>query len=379
MSLDLLPDSCLINIFSCVNSIHDISRCLRVCSRWNRLMRKLMPKVKYLIRENCDFQGSRVARFMDIVFYCRPRDLVKLRIMDILPNLKIIDMTGVRRNRLSKHEIETLKKTQSLKGLIYRIGLFDFNVAKFCPNLRYLSTEYLSPADTFALSKIGLTQLFVGDCFMSSLFSPTLVRLHISDCNFGTYNGPDLKNLKILEISAFIWSKDTPYNGFSLINRCPALESVFMKITGNFTFSQGDIVTNFNIRDFILESFDCEWDLIKKILVRYPNIKHLAIRENVKIDDSCVFEIIDLLPNLVLLDLRESPQLTKQSAAYIRRYNRIHNTCIKFYYKNDVQIICDWKTLSYRPRRIVQGIDFMKHCFLQTFEQLPHFMNSKDD
>lgn len=109
------------------------------------------------------------------------------RLIDLTCNFfvspQIIDMTGVRRNRLSKHEIETLKKTQSLKGLIYRIGLFDFNVAKFCPNLRYLSTEYLSPADTFALSKIGLTQLFVGDCFMSSLFSPTLVRLHISDCS----------------------------------------------------------------------------------------------------------------------------------------------------------------------------------------------------
>lgn len=109
--------------------------------------------------------------------------------------------------------------------------------------------------------------------------------------------------------------------------------------------------------------------------MKYPNLKHLALRDNQFLEDQHIERLISILPNLVLLDVRGSSNVTERSAYFIRDYCRRKRRSIKFYFDgNRNEIVSDLRPFSTYPEKISREFDFMKNCFFKRFNELPVFM-----
>ncbi|XP_015783436.2 uncharacterized protein LOC107361184 isoform X2 [Tetranychus urticae] len=213
-------------------------------------------------------------------------------------------------------------------------------------------------------------------------YLPRLERLHLSSGGdfepSERYDGPKLERLEILEICTSAHGNE-PYRGLSLMDRCPYLKSAFHCIDKEDFFVDTQ-VTNYYLQDLVIES-DYEavtWPTLKKILRKCPNLKHLAIRHSydTDIEDENIPEMLQLLPKVVLIDLRVAPGVTYISADYVDEYCKLHNRSISFYYtkehEQDIQV--DWPQLSNKNAKSCPGYSFMKHCFLKSFNKLPKIM-----
>ena len=94
------------------------------------------------------------------------------------------------------------------------------------------------------------------------------------------------------------------------------------------------------------------------------------------IEDENIPEMLELLPKVVLIDLRTSPGVTYLSADYVDKYCKLHNRSIAFYYakEHDYDIRVDWPQLSKVVYESCHGYCFMVHCFLKPFDKLPSYM-----
>ncbi|XP_015786205.1 uncharacterized protein LOC107363487 isoform X2 [Tetranychus urticae] len=206
-------------------------------------------------------------------------------------------------------------------------------------------------------------------------------------CSLGSkpsqrYDGPKLERLEILEISTESSVRCEPYRGLSLMDRCPHLKSAFHCINGSDFFVDTQ-VKNYHLEDLVIENMyssgTVNWQTLKRILRKCPNLKHLAIRHScdTDIEDENIPEMLELLPKVVLIDLRVSPGITDISADYVKEYCKTHNRSISFYYTNEHEhgIKADWPQLLDNIGRRCFGFSFMRNCFLKPFDELPAYMD----
>ncbi|XP_015790303.1 uncharacterized protein LOC107367130 isoform X2 [Tetranychus urticae] len=324
-----------------------------------------------------------------MINFNKPDVLKEADLARLLPNLKILDITHPFKQVLNHNEtVAIIESTETIKGLIFEASSQHLSVTKHCKNLEMLATGVLE--DRFIEIGYGseIKQLYLWNYFLStfSIFAqyfPKLKRLHIENSvgSLYEYRGPVLKNLEILEVLSSCCDETEVYHGFKLLDSCPRLKSAYFFIDSNQDFLNESII-NSTVQDLVIcymPGCEQDWIFLKKFLSKFPNLKHLALRENDKIKDIHIEELIQILPNLILLDVRESFGVTQRSADYINRYCMRNNRSLSFYHKPGQRITGDWSHLSTRQERVCQGFDFMKHCFLKSFYQLPLLMDPKDE
>ncbi len=109
--------------------------------------------------------------------------------------------------------------------------------------------------------------------------------------------------------------------------------------------------------------------------MRYPNLKHLALRDNFRIFDHHVEELVELMPNLELLDFRGSDGITRKSLNFVQQLAEKHDRTIRLYCNaNGKQMAVDLPHISRDYDYIVKEFDFMRHCFVKKFVNLPYLM-----
>ncbi|XP_015783409.1 uncharacterized protein LOC107361154 isoform X3 [Tetranychus urticae] len=319
MSIEILDDSCLLRIFREINDKQTLIICSQVNQRWHSLIFSSL---------------SRPKRF---AFLKRRKD-----------GLKIIydDETGAVADTIQPDFfIKHGRKIKQLRISEMTLDHFKLHV-KYLPRLERL---HLSSSSTFS--------------------DPSAY-----------YDGPKLERLEILEISTASSVRSDPYRGLSLMDRCPYLKSAFHCIIGEDFFVDTQ-VKNYYLQDLVIEndSGAVTWPTLKKILGKCPNLKHLAIRHSydTDIEDENIPEMLELLPKVVLIDLRVSPGVTYISADYVDEYCKLNNRSISFYYtrKHEHDIRVDWPQLSTKKFKGSPGYCFMKHCFLKPFNELPRVMD----
>ncbi|XP_015790754.1 uncharacterized protein LOC107367554 [Tetranychus urticae] len=321
MSIENLNDSCLLRIFREIDDNQTLIMCSLVNRRWYSLILPSLKRFEYGERSQTERYGLRIRNDGEIVVFTNETEPGFLTVIgDKIKQLYIPNMT-----------LDEFKKY-----------------------VKYL---------------------------------PRLERLHLSSCSGFSkpserYDGPKLERLEILEIRTESSVSSEPYRGLSLMDRCPSLKSAFHCVDGEEFFVDTQ-VTNYHLEDLVIEnSFSTHavnWPTLRKILRKCPNLKHLAIRHSydTDIEDENIPEMLELLPKVVLIDLRKSPGVTDISADYVDEYCKLHNRSIAFYYakEHDYDIKVDWPQLSSKVSQRCHGYSFMVHCFLKSFGGLPSSMN----
>ena len=304
----------------------------------------------------------------------------------LFPNVKVFSICEPLQLKLKKKTLcKFLADAPKLKGLINISWLFSGEIIDRCRNLEMLATDYLSPC----LLKYGpgrkIKQLHLMghrlDAFRyDAKYFPNLKRLNIYNDDGrpeGMYNGPKLEKLKILEMSLTAEDGCDEFYGFEFMNFCPALESAYLWIKSNRHIVSRSTV-NYNMRDLVLiykSGCEQEWNSLRTLLMRYPNLKHLALRDNFQIFDHHVEELVELMPNLELLDLRGSDGITRKSLDFVQQLAEKHNRTIRLYCNlNGKRMTVDLPYISFDKDYIVKEFDFMRHCFAKKFVNLPYLM-----
>ncbi|XP_025016468.1 uncharacterized protein LOC112538783 [Tetranychus urticae] len=198
------------------------------------------------------------------------------------------------------------------------------------------------------------------------------------------YDGPVLEKLKILEFHFDFYPRKIFY-GFMLMDLCPNLQSahIFMNAT-NWYFNETlkheclqDLVIQLDRLGYEndMDIRNDNWNNLKRLLMKYPNLKHLSLRDIWKLKDEHIEELVHILPNLVLLDVNACDKVTQRAADYVQDYCKRYGRSIKFYFKgNRDEIESDWPQSSSKSEVINRGFDFMKHCFFRDHIFLPRFL-----
>ncbi|XP_025017870.1 uncharacterized protein LOC112539514 [Tetranychus urticae] len=171
------------------------------------------------------------------------------------------------------------------------------------------------------------------------------------------------------------------YYGFQFMDSCPNLQSAHIHLRFYHIFVD-ESLKHESLRDLVIEFYfsDFNWDEFKRLSTKYPNLKHLALRNNNSLKNKHVEQLVTILPNLVLFDVRGCPKVTQEAANYVQDYNKQHGRSIKFYFdENYHEVQSDWPHLSTKYEKISQGFDFMKNCFLKNFDGLSTFLISNED
>ncbi|XP_015783904.1 uncharacterized protein LOC107361583 [Tetranychus urticae] len=376
MNIDELPDDCLLLIFNLFNNFETLLNCSEVCKRWENLVLKRLHSVKYLT--NSSERDAYPANYT--MFFKEDDPLEKYRISILLPRLRILDIAG--RFKLKPWAVFPAKGLQFnswdeyLEDFTFYIPGIEMIAASHCYN--FFANDVQGPK---------LTQLFISHCDVSQFASiakyfPNLKRLHIEDLNTcypdedKCYTGPVLEKLEILEVSICVeWGDVNRYYGLSLADHCPALKSAYHVIPVDEPYVNSEI-ENHDLEDLVL-LLGCDWSTLRRILSKYPNLKHLAIRGGTLITDENIPELLKILPCIILIDVRDSGSVTEKSTEYIHWYCEHHNRSISLYYKDDeTEIKKKWPNLSTQRVHIGRGFDFMKYCFpLKHHENLPYLLD----
>uniref|UniRef100_T1KQ97 Uncharacterized protein n=1 Tax=Tetranychus urticae TaxID=32264 RepID=T1KQ97_TETUR len=347
-----LDEDCLLEIFS---HIHD----LQVGERWKVIIYKnRLKSVKYLMHSN---REPKLAK--DTVYFHGYGPLKVNDQVNLFPNIEVLDLRAKLDQKLNENDIlHFVNKANKLKGLIQEESYFSEEIIKKCENLEMLAPTgtHLGPYLEEYVCKIKQLKL---RCYSLDELSHNprnlcnLERLNISVGSVGMYNGPKLMKLKILEMSF------TSKYGFEFLNYCPGLE-INNESVSHFTQNRAN-------------GSECsqEWSSLWTLIVRYPNLKHLALRGNSSIFDIDVKELVALLPNLELVDFRKCDGITVESLNFVQKFSAMQNRKINLYCnENAKQMKLDLPHLSYDPDCIVKEFDFMRHCFAKDFENLPYFI-----
>uniref|UniRef100_T1L4T1 Uncharacterized protein n=1 Tax=Tetranychus urticae TaxID=32264 RepID=T1L4T1_TETUR len=116
------------------------------------------------------------------------------------------------------------------------------------------------------------------------------------------------------------------------------------------------------------------WNDLKRTLMKYPNLKHFSLSTEYMTDEY-IEQLVHILPNLVIFDVRGCRGVTQRAASYVQNYFERNGRSTKFYFNgNRHEIKSDWPQLYTNSSKICRGFDFMKHCFLQCFHLLPRFL-----
>ncbi|XP_015793200.1 uncharacterized protein LOC107369735 isoform X2 [Tetranychus urticae] len=357
MLINEIPDDCLLAIFDHLNSLEDLVNC---------------------------YKDERVYS-SDAVYY---RELYKIDstcLSKLFTNLTIVELS-INLKPTYEDAIEFVKKLEFLKGLINQI---DLPIEKYCDQLEMLSVEYFNPNNLRNGSSIK--QLDIWNYSLDFLkkdahYLPNLERLKIqiySPDYF--YDGPVLEKLKILELSFHAPWDSIIFYGFKLMDLCPNLQSAHICMAANTYFFDGTLKHKC-LQDLVLQFSEFyngittstrvgnENDL-KRLLMKYPNLKHLALRDAWRITEEHIEQLFHILPNLVVLDVRKCYEVTQEAADYVKYYCKRYGRSIKFYFDgNEHEIESDWPQSSIKHETISLGFDFMKNCFFRQHDFLPNFL-----
>ncbi|XP_015793996.1 uncharacterized protein LOC107370528 [Tetranychus urticae] len=164
---------------------------------------------------------------------------------------------------------------------------------------------------------------------------------------------------------------------FQVMDSCPNLKSAHLLVHTNRLFVDEKLKQKC-LQDLVIdyEGPSCiDWNDLKRALMKYPTLKHLSLRSLHYIKDEHIKQLVPILPNLVLFDIYDCPAVTQKAADYVKDYCERYGRSIKFYFKgNRDELVSDWPQLSTKKEKINRAFDFMKHCFLKDFEDLPHFL-----
>uniref|UniRef100_T1K4C5 F-box domain-containing protein n=1 Tax=Tetranychus urticae TaxID=32264 RepID=T1K4C5_TETUR len=200
-------------------------------------------------------------------------------------------------------------------------------------------------------------------------YFPNLERVKISKGSAEHYsNGPVMKNLKIVELAGSSSRSHHIFcSSFLFMDLCPALQSAHIKIDCGPILTHYS-VKNANLQDLVIQFFrPRKWKELPMFMSKYPNLKHLSLR-NEYLSDEDIKQLISILPKLTLLDVRKSIGVTEEAANHVQDYCKQHGRSIKFYFKkDDKQIESDWPQALNRREKICRGFDFMEHCFFKSF------------
>ncbi|XP_015793216.1 uncharacterized protein LOC107369753 isoform X6 [Tetranychus urticae] len=364
MLINEIPDDCLLAIFDYINNLDDLINCYKVCVKWSNLITKRTKKTKYLI----DQRGYS----SDVVYYPRPCLIDSTCLSELFTNLKIVELSSELHYKV-EDAIEFVRKQESLKGLI---NFLDKPIEKYCYKLEMLSVSNFKPHKLRISS--SMKQLNVWDYSLRALtrdarYLPNLERLKITIIGpDNRYDGPVLGKLKMLEMA--FRRHDEIFYGFQLMDLCPNLQSAHIYMSTNSWFFDEtlkhkclqDLVIEFIIEFDGSDNGNHTWNNLKRLLMKYPNLKHLSFKYLRDLKDEHIQQLVRILPNLVLLDARECQEVTQRAADYIQDFCKRYGRSIKFYFNgNRDEILSDRPELSLERAVISRGFDFMKNCFFE--------------
>uniref|UniRef100_T1KYA7 F-box domain-containing protein n=1 Tax=Tetranychus urticae TaxID=32264 RepID=T1KYA7_TETUR len=360
MLINEIPDDCLLAIFDYLNNLDDLINCYKVCVKWSYLIAKRTKKVKHLIEIPSDYY--RRGYSSDVVYYQEPWSIDSRCLPKLFTNLILIQ-----------------------NGFIcFDPEPWPHPLEKYCDQLEMLSVINFNPNNVrngSSLKQLDVRQYSLEAFKRDAHYLPNLERLKMcTQVPDKHYDGPVLEKLKILELSHECWSPKIFY-GFQLMDSCPNLQSAHVTIYTNSWFFD-ETLKNKCLQDLFIHFAAAEygfgnahWNNLKRLLPKYPNLKHLALRYYSNIKDEHIEELVHILPNLVLLDVIECKGVTQRAADYIKDYCKRCGRSIKFYFKGNQHEIKPYRFgLSKKRENISRGFDFMKHCFRKDYGYLPHFL-----
>ncbi|XP_053204426.1 uncharacterized protein LOC128388971 [Panonychus citri] len=389
MSLNDLPDNCLWKILENVDGVKELIQLSKVCSRWSDLITLRFNRVKYLQTMDTDSTEDKVdyidANCLWINHDKNCND--DWNLIEFFPNLKIIDTALDEAFNLPK----IVKNNPQIKGLI---GMHSLSKCGYLENIEMCAADFRFDFDYKKVFRPDQLKQVSGIFFaMKDLpsfieYFPNLKRLNLqldgADGYF--YNGPNLSSLKILELNT-IFLVDQ-FTGFHFMDFCPSLESASISYWAYDNYID-ESIKNYNLRDLVIVNGRFwyagtddirlgvfSWPLLKKLLSKFPNLHHLAIRNFDKLD-VCNFdleELIKLLPKLEIFDLRKCKKVTQKSADFLTKYCLRKNRSIAIYYDCEYEPV-EWPDLVDDHEPICYGFDFMKHCFYKEFSYLPDLID----
>ncbi|XP_053204437.1 uncharacterized protein LOC128388976 [Panonychus citri] len=379
MSLNDLPDYCLWKIFENIDEAKDLIRLSKVCSRWSDLIQdSRFNRVKYLqiMYGKVDYID---VNYLRINFNTNWNDY---NLVELFPNLKIIDGVFFV-NHPSHNLLKIFKNNTQMKGLLLKdIDMSNCGLSRngYLENVEMCALEH-----DFDYKKVfrpdQLKQVYVYNFDMNDLpsfirYFPNLKRfnLRLVQADGVFYNGPNLSSLKILELDSTDWVKQ--FTGFHFMDFCPSLESAFIHYWARDIYVD-ESIKNYNLRDLVFDniiSHFFSWPVFKNLLSKFPNLHHLAIRDFYQLDDSNLEELIKLLPELKILDLRGCTNSTHVSADILSKFCVKENRSIAIYYDCENEPT-EWPKLVKTYDRICCGLDFMKHCFYKKYKCLPDLID----
>ncbi|XP_053204308.1 uncharacterized protein LOC128388874 [Panonychus citri] len=370
MSLNDLPDNCLWKILENFHGVKQLIRLSKVCSRWSDLIAPKFNRVKYL---QVMKYGKRDYIDKNIFWMNYETNWRRYNLMELFPNLKIIEVSSYNFylfGNLSK----ILKNNPQIKGLISDL---DLERVGYLENIEMCAAVFQNQFNYKYVFRPDLLKQIRCYCFdMIDLpsfieYFPNLKRLNIqlAETDGVFYNGPNLSSLKILELGTYDFVEQ--FTGFHFMDFCPSLESAFILYWAE-VIHVDESIKNYNLRDLVIESRSgCfSWPSLRRLLSKFPNLHHLGMRYVDAINDNDLEELIKLLPELKILDLRKCENVTNKSADFLSKYYVKEKKSIKIYYdcKNEP---AEWPKLYTPQESIVYGFDFMKHCFYKSILSLP--------
>ncbi|XP_025018160.1 uncharacterized protein LOC107369753 isoform X15 [Tetranychus urticae] len=356
MLINEIPNDCLLAIFDYIIALDDLINCYQVCVKWSYLLVKRTKKVKYLIDE--------VGYSSDTVYYQRSCLIDSTCLPKLFTNLIIAEMSRELTFEV-EDAIEFVKSQKSLKGLINR---FDVPIEKYCDGLEMLSVHNFDPNNLRNSS--SMKQLDIWNYSLEALkrdahYLPNIERLRIQiRVPDNRYDGPVLEKLEILEFYYYCYPAKI-FHGFQLMDSCPNLQSahIFMNAT-NWFFDE--TLKHKCLQDLFIDFYEYDndnWNNLKRLLMKFPNLKLFALWGDSCITDEHIEQLVHILPNLVLLDVRKCNGVTRRAADYVKDHCKRYGRLIKFYFNgNKHEIRSDSSHLTIKHEAVSRGFDFMKHC-----------------
>ncbi|XP_053204561.1 uncharacterized protein LOC128389077 [Panonychus citri] len=380
MSFNDLPDNCLWKIFENVHEAKDLIRWSQVCSRWSDLIKLRFNRVKYL--QMMDFFSNSSKDKVDYIdgnslWINHNTNWDDYNLFELFPNLKIIDIAVLLE---TASLLDIVRNNPRIKGLIAVLDYIydDFILANIEMIAAACDFDYEAVFRPDQLKQVSSDFIGINHLHSFIEYFQNLKRLHLNlYAVYGEfYNGPTLSSLKILELDS-TWLVEK-FTGFHFIDFCPSLESAFINCWAEDIYVN-ESIKNYNLRDLVIENIrsgSFSWPLLKKLVSKFPNLHHLAIRNFDKLDDSKFHldELIKLLPKLKLLDLRRFKKETHKSADFLSKYCVKKNRSIVIYYDCENEP-AEWPKLVNTREPICYGFDFMKHCFYKNFRCLPYLID----
>ncbi|XP_053204564.1 uncharacterized protein LOC128389079 [Panonychus citri] len=254
---------------------------------------------------------------------------------------------------MSDEQVDYIDKSRL--WINYDTTISDYNLMNFFPNLKIIE---VSPFACLSLRSYNLTKMINNSSKIKGLiglYEPFAIRFNLenielvsSDFQFQfkrIFRPDQLKQIRFRRIRLSRLSQ--------IIEYFPNLKRI------SLTLRNGSFFT---------------WPLMRRVLSKFPKLHHLSIRYSKEIDDNHVKELVKILPEIKLLDLRRSKGVTSQSADYLNEFCLKSRRSIEIYYDCEEEPT-EWPKLGIPREPIAYGFDFMKHCFYKNFSSLPFLID----